>query len=512
MSPRRAGGLQLEIVASLFAVMLAGLAIIAVVMTSLVSRTVDREAVTRLQMGAHYLERLAATGAGRLPDLAAIARTLGARRLGGAWTVYDADGGRIASGATPLPTDAERRGLLERASREGGAVSGGGLRFADLVLAVPITDATGRRGILVGTVAGDVLRARLMPMLRSLAWVLSIAAVVFVVFGSWLLRRRIVLRVQALSEASRAIGAGDLDVRVPPQGADELAELAQRFSEMAASLERQRGQLVETQQLLSRSERLASMGRLAAGVAHEVGNPVAAILGYAEVAVRGAGIPERTRDALQRIREEALRIRTLVRELLDLARTQQLEVKAFDPAGLVTRVVERLGQQPLLDGVDLQLEAEDGLPRVEVDGRRTEQVLVNLIENAAHAVRGVEDPRVRVLVERARLPGHPARRRADPDARSFDGDRAPDAVSIRVVDNGHGIDPEDLSHVFDPFFTTKDPGVGTGLGLWNGHRFAELLGGSLEVESAPGRTAFSLTLPLADTDGEHGVSKRTDHR
>ncbi len=508
----RPGGLQLEIVASLFVVMLAGLAIIAVVMAAGVGRTVEREAVTRMRMGAHQLQRLAATGTGRLADLAALVRTLDARRYGASWSVYDADGRRIVHGAPAPPADAEYRALVERAWREAGVVTGGGLPVTDLVLALPITDLAGRRGTLVGTVAASELSARLMPLFGSLAWVLSIAAVVFVVFGSWLLRRRIVVRVHALSEAARAIGAGELDVRLRFEGADELAELAQRFSEMAASLERQRNQLIEAHGLVSRNERLASVGRLAAGVAHEVGNPVSAILGYAEVAGRGGEVPERTRNAVERIRDEALRIRALVRELLDLARTQELELASHDPVALVRRVLERLGQQALLEGIDLDLSAEEGLPCVEVDERRTAQVVVNLIENAGYAVRGTEAPRIGVRVERARLPRGRARRRQDRADLSFVGDRAWDGVAIRVVDNGCGIDPDDLPHVFDPFFTTKDQGIGTGLGLWNGYRVAELLGGSLEVESCPGRTAFSLILPAADTDGEHGVPARTDHR
>jgi signal transduction histidine kinase len=285
---------------------------------------------------------------------------------------------------------------------------------------------------------------------------------------------------------------------------------------MAASLERQRDALLEVQRSLSRSERLASVGRLAAGVAHEVGNPIAAILGYAEVASRERGISQRTRDTLARMRDEALRIRTLVRELLDLARSEELVIGPHDVHVLVGRVVERLSPQPLLDGIELEVEVEEGLPPLLVDGRRVEQVLVNLIENAAHAVReGIRDGSVatiRIRVTRGCLRARARRRRGDAPLPSNEAGRDPEALALEVIDNGPGIDPEDVAHVFDPFFTTKDPGMGTGLGLWNGHRTAELLGGMLEVESRPGRTRFSLVLPVADTDEEHGPPAHTDHR
>ena len=90
--------------------------------------------------------------------------------------------------------------------------------------------------------------------------------------------------------------------------------------------------------------------------------------------------------------------------------------------------------------------------------------------------------------------------------------RAPDAVTLAVLDNGPGIESEDLPHLFDPFFTTKEPGEGTGLGLWNCFRIAELLGGRLEVESEPGRTRFSLMLPVTDTGSRDDEPACPDHR
>ena len=134
---------------------------------------------------------------------------------------------------------------------------------------------------------------------------------VFVAFGAYLLRRRIVLPVHQLSAATRRVAEGDLTVRTSLSGGDELVALAANFNRMAESLEHEHAALFRATESLARSERLASVGRLAAGVAHEVGNPVGAILGYAELALRDSALSQRSRDAAEQIRSEALRVREL---------------------------------------------------------------------------------------------------------------------------------------------------------------------------------------------------------
>ncbi len=511
MTRVRRAGVQLEIAASLLVVMLAGLGIVAAVVGGIAAGNVEHEALARLELGARQIGRLRAGGTGRLSDTAALLATLDRRALGGEFRVHDAEGRQVWSGRPRGAADPELAQSIAQARAHGPLVRGGGFPPGDLIYVAPIEGAPGERGAVIGVTSAQELRARLVPLLGSLGWVLSIAALVFVAFGAYLLRYRIVRPLQSLTAAADRIGAGDLAARVAPAGPAELAQLAERMSEMAASLERDRRALGEAEALLARSERLASVGRLSAGVAHEVGNPVAAILGYAEVAARDAGAAPRTREILGRIRDEALRIRALVRELLDVGRGAPLEVSRLDAAELVARVAERLRPQPMLAGIELATEVEAGLPALAGDARRIELVLANLIENAAHALRGTPSPRIELRAERARLPGPPARRRDDRPGADFAGARRSDAIAFAVEDAGPGIDPEHLPHVFDPFFTTKDPGEGTGLGLWNAHRIAELHGGAMQVESAPGRTRFSLILPLAD-QGIDGHASRPDHR
>src|SRR5262249_47923430 len=155
---------------------------------------------------------------------------------------------------------------------------------------------------------------------------------------AWLLRRRVVSPLAELAQGTRRVAAGDLRTRISTSGPAELEELADSFNRMAESLEADRAALERAQEALARGRRLAGVGQLAAGVAHEVGNPVAAILGYAEMCQRDRGASERTRELAERVAEEAIRIRTLVREMLDLSRPDALSLERVAAAELVERV------------------------------------------------------------------------------------------------------------------------------------------------------------------------------
>jgi signal transduction histidine kinase len=503
MTPSPARGLQVEIVASLFAVMLAAIALVAVVLASVALRTVQETGFERLEHGAQQHTRSLALHSMRLTDLAAQLRAT----TRGEWLVLDLAGRPLHAPVRPLPSDLE--GLLESAARDGRALRGFGLPLRDLLWIERVRGMRGDAGFLVGMVPEERLWQQLAPLLRSGAWVLAVAALVFVSFGSYLLRRRIVAPLRQLSAATRRVAAGDLEVRTRASGSDEIAELSRSFDEMAASLARERDTVLRAFDTLARSDRLATVGQLAAGVAHEVGNPVAAILGYAEVGLRDAALSPRVRDALECVRREALRVRALVRQLLDLARPEEIAFAPCVPRELLEHVASILTPQKVMRDVELRLFAPDGLPHVRTDPRRVEQILINLVENAAHAVRGSEAPRIDLRASVSTLPFRREPVRGAATGRpSFERVRG---VVLEVADNGPGIAPEHLDRIFDPFFTTKDPGEGTGLGLWNAHRLTELLEGRLEVRSRPGDTCFSLILPLTDTT-EHGGAPSPDHR
>lgn len=499
----RAGGLQVEIVASLFVVMLAGLAIVAVVMASLAVQTTGRAALDQLRTEAGHLSRTRTVGGLRLGDLAAYTATLRAGATLVTWRVLEESGRTLGAGRSDGVSE-EMATLLERARSEGEAVQAGSPFGEDLLLVARLPGGPGESGWLVGRVPAAALQAQLSPLLRSGGWVLASAAAVFVAFGAYLLRGRIVLRVRALERATRQVADGDLSARTAEAGSDELAELARGFNHMTEALARDREALTRAHASLSRNQRLATVGQLAAGVAHEVGNPVAAVLNYAEFLLRDDSLSEQSREVGERIRGEALRVRSLVRELLDLAKGGSAELGSCCAGALLEHTAERMRPQKLLEEIELDVCIAPDLPPVLTNAARVEQILLNLIQNAAHALADREEPRIELRAE-ASVASWRARRRDD----------APEgAVLLSVSDNGSGIAAEDQPHVFDPFFTTKEPGVGTGLGLWNAHRLAELLGGSLELESAPGCTTFRLLLPLADRgDGEvrDGSAENPDH-
>ncbi|HXZ85933.1 MAG TPA: HAMP domain-containing sensor histidine kinase [Myxococcota bacterium] len=502
------GGVQLQIVASLLVVMLAALGVAATVAGTGALRANEEGAIERLRMGASWLERAIASGA-RSSEVAALARASGPHVVGGEFRLLDRSGRERMAGGPEVDPSGRVQRLIEKAEREGEALERDGGWLGDLWLVRRVRGPDGSESYLLGRVWREDLYARLAPLLHAGAWVLAIGVMVFLAFGSWLLRRSIALPLLALRRATRRIAAGELDAAVPADGPAELAELAEYFNEMALALARGRRELIEAHRSLARSERLATVGQLAAGVAHEVGNPVTAILSFAEVALRESAPPARVREMVEQIRGEALRVQALVHEMLDLARVDSLALETTDLGALVQRALERLGAQPLLGGIRLVPELAAWLPAVRVDPRRVEQILTNLLENAAFALRGCADPEVRVRSSPVTLRERRGRRLDDAVGSESE---PPLGAAIEVEDNGPGIPEDHLAHVFDPFFTTKDPGEGTGLGLWNAHRLAELMGGYLEVSSRPGSTCFRLLLPASDTDPGHGQPADPDHR
>ena len=207
--------LQVEVIASLFAVVLAGLAVVALVMGTLTTRGVESSVIRELRMGARHLERVLMAGPTRLEDLAALVRSTGPQALGGSWIVLDARGRELGRSVDFVAGMGRARELARAALAKGEVVDGGGWPPNDLWFAVSVRAPGGEAGTLVGRVSAFELRGRLIPTLYSGAWVLVVAAGVFVVFGSWLLRGRIVRPLQELSSATRKVAAGDLRVELP---------------------------------------------------------------------------------------------------------------------------------------------------------------------------------------------------------------------------------------------------------------------------------------------------------
>ena len=362
---------------------------------------------------------------------------------------------------------------------------------------------------------------------RALGAILLLAAAdvaVFALMGSYLLRRLVVRPLSEAADAATAIADGDYQRRVPEGGTREMDALAgalnrltdqmlhnqTRLAENVRSLDETNRLLVATQSDLVQAEKLAGIGRLAAGVAHEVGNPLGALLGYAGILKRRGGDEE----LLGGVEREARRIDRIVRSLLQYARPHAAtrEREPVDMNASVLRVVELLRQQGRLAEVEVRLQLAPDLPPIEAVAHDMDQVFLNLVANADLAMEGRGVLTVNTTLRRFE-PARPIppRRADDPPGVDYSHLRRPrhgsqrdahrleagdEIVQVVVADTGPGIPPELVEAVFDPFFTTRQPGEGTGLGLAIVASTVTEFGGRVEVTSADGGGAvFTLSFP-----------------
>ncbi len=419
------------------------------------------------------------------------------------WWTLAGDGRIEPRGPAGGVMDAETRELAERAMARAEPLLLPGSVWDPIRFAAPVD---GAGAVVAGRLPRRAsYRLRAVPLLVIAAMVTA-DVLVFTAFGAYLLRRRIVLPLQRLSAAAGEVASGDLGTRVPVVGAREAAEVGQSFNAMTDALESRTRALEKAvvdlraanrdlrraRTGLDRAERLAAVGRLAAGVAHEVGNPIGAILALVDLASRDPGVSEDTREHLRRAGREGERVRVILRRLLDFSRPPMAAPTSLELVGLAQETVALVSAQRRYDGIRFEVEREGAGPPVLGDPGAVTQILLNLVLNAADAVAGSSEPRVLLRVRPAALEV-----RAGEVATAAAARRTPDAVECVVADNGCGIPEADRERIFDPFFTSKPPGEGTGLGLANAVRLAEELDGQLELVPPPegAQTAFALRLP-----------------
>ena len=253
------------------------------------------------------------------------------------------------------------------------------------------------------------------------------------------------------------------------------------------SLERANLELKQAQRDIIRAEKLASVGRLSAGIAHEIGNPIGIVMGYLEL-LRQPDITEDERDEyIQRTEDEIERINNIIRQLLEISRPSKSDRTAVSVHNIVQDTADVLHVQPLMADIDLALDLTAENDTVLADPNQLRQVFLNLIINAADAISTNENSNGGKLTI--------STTRGENGSQSDEA--APDHLDILFSDNGPGIAEENLSNIFDPFFTTKDPGRGTGLGLSVSFMIVESLGGKMTGSSEVGEgTTMKITLPL----------------
>lgn len=482
MARRRS--LQTEVLASLALVM--GAAVIALGMLAL--------ATIEAQIGT--LQRLAA-------------RTLFEEAQGGSPAAFADESvvwwrvkgeGVHAVGTHAEPLDARSRRLADRAHVDSRALLDIGAPWQPLRFAAPVA------------MKDVVLVARLSPP-ASGAWLAAMALAGFLVFtgfGAVLLRRRLVAPLRQLELTAAAFGEGELDLRATCEGPRELASLGQAWNGMAETLAARTGalekavtdlrasnhELRETREGLDRAERLAAVGRLAAGVAHEVGNPMGAVLAFVDLARRDEGLSDDGRRHLDRALEEGQRMRKVLRQLLEFSRPTPAERAPIDLVTLVRETSALVCSQRRYSGVEVVVEGEHQAPAALADPQQTRQIVLNLLLNAADAGARRIEVRVAACVGAVRAGEAPGMAVARVNA---------DAVEVRVHDDGPGVAPENRAQLFDPFFSTKEAGEGTGLGLSNALRFAEEAGGGLELLESEAGACFRLWLPAARVENSSRV-------
>ena len=386
----------------------------------------------------------------------------------------DAPGGAGAPGSAPRPAPSLRTELLINIT----VLAAGALVLAiGSALLAPLLGAGWRGAILLTVlVAADL--------------------VILVLFGRYLVTKLVVRPVDDLVAATEAVAGGELERRAPAAATRELDRLA-------GSVNRMTERLLDAQGALVRAEKLASVGRLAAGIAHEVGNPLSAIDNYVEV-LRRRGVEP---DLVSALARETERIDAIVKSLLEYARPRAGSRENLDLADVARGAVELLRAQGLLREVNLAVQADPATPPVLGDRMALEQVAVNLLLNALDAV-GQGGHIVVAVVPALVGDGAGRRRTTDHDAAGAarrsarlprhlasvpDGSRAAQLV---VADDGPGVPDDIAGRIFDPFFTTKEPGRGTGLGLAIVQRIVEDHGGRVDVGRArEGGAAIKVTLP-----------------
>ena len=319
---------------------------------------------------------------------------------------------------------------------------------------------------------------------------------------SYLVNRMVYLPLSDLDDGAEKLAAGDLESTIPVRSKDEFGHLASSFNSMTNALRKSRvdlenwgrtleqkvkeatKELHKAQAESARSEKLASVGLLAAGIAHELNNPLTGVLTFAHLVRKN--LPDDSRDAedLDLVIRETKRCAMIIRRLLDFSREKTPE-KAYGDLNTIIEETLKLIEQPAqVENIEIITDLDETLPSVWLDENLIKQVIMNMLVNARHAI---DDGGTITIKTRLCKDGECTDSITD----------VGDMVEITITDTGCGIPERDLQKVFDPFFTTKDVGKGTGLGLSVSYGTVESHRGTIEVDSVEGEgTEFRIYLAV----------------
>jgi two-component system NtrC family sensor kinase len=324
----------------------------------------------------------------------------------------------------------------------------------------------------------------------------AFTVIVFLVISITLsisIRRYVTRPVRELVKATKRVAEGDLDSTISIKGEDEIAQLASSFSQMTSDLKKADDKLVEwgktleqkvherTEELRSKenqliqSDKVASLGKLAAGVAHEINSPLTGVLTYSSLLLKAKKEGDPDREDLEVIVNETNRCKKIVKGLLDYARQTAPQKTLCDANEVLDKSIDLISHQATLQSVRIDRKFKPDLPKIMIDVGQVQQVLINILLNAIEAM-----PQGGTLTVSTGMDDQ--------------------MVALRFADTGSGIPEDVLPKIFDPFFTTKEQGRGTGLGLSVSFGIIERHRGKLEVKSKVGEgTTFTVRLPVKTT-------------
>lgn len=273
---------------------------------------------------------------------------------------------------------------------------------------------------------------------------------------------------------ARRVGLPDI-IRILRQIRRQIRYQKEKMQDIEAALQRMREELTLLRQEMIHSEKLATVGKMTAGIMHEIGNPLAALIGYVELLLPGRCPAEQQLDFLQRIESELLRINQMIKDVLGLSRASSPCIESISLNDSIRQVLSLLSHQKTMQYVTIQLRLDHNLPLVQADAQQLKQILLNLFDNAVYAMPVGGTLRITSALK------------------PYDKEVERSIVILEIEDTGTGIPPENLEKIFDPFFTTKPAGEGNGLGLSISRRIMESFGGEISVSSDIGAgTRFSL--------------------
>jgi two-component system NtrC family sensor kinase len=377
-------------------------------------------------------------------------------------------------------------------------------RAGDLCMASAVTRGTQRIGIASIKIPLISLYRTIRQSQKVVFFYILLNTLMLALLGYYFLHRSIIRPINRLVERAEEFKEGETFLLSSTTRQNEFGKLSRALNMMLrgleegkvelktsiSSLEKANVGLRQAQEEIIRSEKLASIGRLASGVAHEIGNPIGIVLGYLDLLKGNELGKEDRKDIIDRIGVEVERVNRTIKNLLDFSRPSKGEAKAISVHHTIGDMLDMLKPQPMMADIEVTLDQRAEYDTVLADPDKLKQVFLNIVMNAIDAM-GADQTRNgshhKMLLIKTWLESEPGAGKKGMGP----------GVCIAFVDNGPGIPIEDLNRVFDPFYTTKEPGKGTGLGLSVSLRIIEDMGGDIKASIEHGKgTTMTVSLPL----------------